>query len=1442
METATDGVRTNECSNDKMTELQRELELFEASERHEDTHFLSAIRPDKHQENQEGEEEIQVQEQEQADKRPPADNIPGKKKRGRKPKSQLQVPFQIQSSSPSPSLSPSPSSSQLRKKAEEKTEEGEDVCFVCFDGGDLVLCDRKSCTKAYHPNCVGRDEAFFQTKGPWTCGWHLCSVCEKPAKFLCYTCTYSVCDVCVKDSEFLRVRKNRGFCENCMQLVLMIEENKEVNSDGVKVDFSDKETWEYLFKDYWIELKDKLSLTLEEILKGTNPFKDADFIEDVESDETFDGIDASVSSSDSELHHFVEEQYNIGRKRRRRPRKLVLGEQHDIGLVSETRRKENSLTREFSSWASKELLEFIGYLKEDAEKSISLFEVQQLLLTYIKENRLQDPRKKSLIICDERLRSLFGKPTVGQFEMLKLLESHLPSKQSCFAEGNSTPSSQGPPTDNDYTIELDDSKEKVGRSVTDKRRKSRKKMEDKVARSNPNDFAAINVYNIGLIYLRRTLIEDLLEDLTSFNAKIVGSFVRIRISGGNRQEVYYRLVQVVGTKKVGDAYNTGRKITDIILEILNLTKKEDVSIDAVSNQDFTEEECKRLRQSVRCGLVHRPTVSELEEKAKALHEVKLNDWFETELLRLSHLRDRASEKGLRKELRECVEKLQLLSSPDERARKLLETPDVIADPNVDPGYDSDDDKTADNNQGTHSNQWDKGSSKKGWDGGHQISTKTLDNSKRSTTSWGQSGWERGPGIAESHGWSHNHNDNSNQNNKSASWNWGTEKAGNERKFSGWESQTNSGKKSDESNTGWKKNDESNTGWKKSDEGNTGWSGSYAGTAILDSSSNWQQEKNQSQIQKSSTTVDEFSTRPDHKEEVSETEKVWHYKDPTGKIQGPFSMLQLRKWNTTGFFPIDLRIWKTHEMQDDSILLTDALASKFGKESNAWEAKSHFNQTSMGNKVAAGGKNPNAGWRGNGVSTWMGTERNNISPQSNWQMDTGCGSSANAGELTRTTDHQSFGWDNSTDIQKLRKSETDGWGAPQSSGNTWTAPSSVEAPPSSNEGLSGPLFSSQSTWAVPSTIEAPKSADAGWGGGTNEVLGAPKSSGGMLSIPSTVEAPKSSEGSWLGGPKEGWGGSSNEGWGVPKSSASMWSSLKTPETSNSAKGGWVGGHVEGRGTPQSSENIWKDPSTNLVEAFKSTNQGWGASQNSEAPISSNKGWDRGPDDSWGASQNSEIVLSTQTVEVPKSTSQDWGGGPTEGWVATTTQCSDSPWKVSSSVIVDTPKCPKESWGDPQSSENMFSAPAPKSTTDSWGAPPSSENLCATVSAGESSKSTNECWGAPQSSEKSWTAPSTVEACKTRSEGWGSGLTEGWGSSGGWDQASGRTENTEMGKVAGMGPWSTQTSCHDSSSAGKFHNRPPNDGFRPPRNSKKDTPCRFHERGFCRKGSNCEFRHG
>lgn len=109
----------------------------------------------------------------------------------------------------------------------------------------------------------------------------------------------------------------------------------------------------------------------------------------------------------------------------------------------------------------------------------------------------------------------------------------------------------------------------------------------------------------------------------------------------------------------------------------------------------------------------------------------------------------------------------------------------------------------------------------------------------------------------------------------------------------------------------------------------------------------------------------------------DTKKIWHYKDPTGKIQGPFSMVQLKKWNTTGYFPVDMRIWRTSE-NEDSVLLTDALIGKFDKDLPQWEPpQSNYSQPRA---VAAGedcqANDQDGGWRENDHLTSVGNNANN----------------------------------------------------------------------------------------------------------------------------------------------------------------------------------------------------------------------------------------------------------------------------------------------------------------------------------------------------------------------------------------------------------------------------------------------------------------------------------
>jgi hypothetical protein len=43
-----------------------------------------------------------------------------------------------------------------------------------------------------------------------------------------------------------------------------------------------------------------------------------------------------------------------------------------------------------------------------------------------------------------------------------------------------------------------------------------------------------------------------------------------------------------GTGRAAETYKCGKRITDITLDILNLDKREVVTIDIISNQEFTE--------------------------------------------------------------------------------------------------------------------------------------------------------------------------------------------------------------------------------------------------------------------------------------------------------------------------------------------------------------------------------------------------------------------------------------------------------------------------------------------------------------------------------------------------------------------------------------------------------------------------------------------------------------------------------------------------------------------------------------------------------------------------------------------------------------------------------------------------------------------------------------
>ncbi|KAK4761886.1 hypothetical protein SAY87_029770 [Trapa incisa] len=503
----------------------------------------------------------------------------------------------------------------------------DDWCFICKDGGDLIVCDHRGCLKVYHATCVGKDETLLEREERWVCDRHTCFVCCKSTKIYCFCCPNAVCGDCNSAAEFTHIKRNGGLCDECMRLTLLIEEEADYDSDGEKLDFNNLDTYECLFKEYWEIIKEREDLTLEDVYSA-----DARLKKGKKSDESVSNVDEP--------------------KRSGRKRTIESASESDEGEVKGPRgrgKRSSNKFQEFDGWGSKPLIHFLNSIGEDTSKELSRLDVDTIICKYIQEKDLRAPGKKKTVYCDDKLYAIFRKKKINKNKMYYFLEPHFKDMVVLSDEDEKV--------DDHITlsgirgVKATKACKKPRTSDLD-RESQQEEVIQEVQRVQESCFAAINVDNLRLVYLRRSFLEELFKQPDTAEGKIVGSFVKTKVDPTYQlfksSHQLLQVTEVTGLKQGSSATNN----EEILLLASKLSKP--INIKMLSDSDITEEECEDLRQRVKDGISKKFTVEELQEKAESLHE------FITKL-------------------EMYLEKKALLNTPSEQERRLKQVPKIIAE-------------------------------------------------------------------------------------------------------------------------------------------------------------------------------------------------------------------------------------------------------------------------------------------------------------------------------------------------------------------------------------------------------------------------------------------------------------------------------------------------------------------------------------------------------------------------------------------------------------------------------------------------------------------------------------------------------------------------------------------------------------------------------------------
>jgi len=287
---------------------------------------------------------------------------------------------------------------------------------------------------------------------------------------------------------------------------------KFVRSTQNKITLDDRETYECLFKEYWGIVKEREGLTDDDVSAALPNYR---------------------KGKDLELHTIHSE----GEEEEK---------QNDTNSIEEytgmhkPKKQNRYSSMEFVGWASRPLSSFLASIGRYKTEPMMRWGIKSLIVEYIKEKNLYDPKDKRRFLPDDKLFPMFKKKVVLKSQIYSLLEFHI-AKNSDNSSGKENHDekkicSTGKDIDDQTCLESRLSN-LIGKPLLKKGDICIK----------PGCFASINSDNIKLIYLKRSLLFELSKQPESFVRNVVGTFVRARVdSNDHKLRNSYHLVRVIG--------------------------------------------------------------------------------------------------------------------------------------------------------------------------------------------------------------------------------------------------------------------------------------------------------------------------------------------------------------------------------------------------------------------------------------------------------------------------------------------------------------------------------------------------------------------------------------------------------------------------------------------------------------------------------------------------------------------------------------------------------------------------------------------------------------------------------------------------------------------------------------------------------------------------------